>query len=243
LGYLSTFGPLLSEPLKIRLLGTSRASASSTLADTGIYWFTSSLFGIVGCVAAALLIGHSRYTGWLALIACAFLSGIILIARKRPLLTPILRHFGRRSPAWLRKGEQMETRIRLFRQEHPSAVHRMFCLDTICQLLMAGEVAVVLWALRGPFHILTILAIEVCTRAVKMAAGWVPARVGADESGAIGAFAAFGLAPASGFTLAIVRRTRDLLWCVVGLSWLLWNTHRATTSQASQMSDEVLCKL
>jgi uncharacterized membrane protein YbhN (UPF0104 family) len=243
LGYLSTFGPLLSEPLKIRLLGTSRASAASTLVDTGIYWFTSSLFGIVGCVSAALLIGHSRYTGWLALIACAFLSGILLIARKSPLLTPIVRVFGQRSPAWLRKGEEIETRIRLFRQEHPRAVYQIFWLDTICQLLMAGEVAVVLWALRGPFHILTILAIEVCTRAVKMAAGWVPARIGADESGAIGAFAAFGLAPASGFTLAIVRRTRDLLWCVVGLSWLLWNTHRAKTSQASQIGEEALCKL
>ncbi|HTU48438.1 MAG TPA: hypothetical protein VMF91_25480 [Bryobacteraceae bacterium] len=243
LGYLSTFGPMLSEPLKIRLLGTSRASAASTLADTGIYWFTSSLFGIGGCVAAALLLGHSRYTGWLALIACAFLSGIILIARKSPLLTPIVRVLGSRSPGWLRKGEEVETRIRLFRREHPHAVHRMFWLDTICQLLMAGEVAVVLWALRGPLHILTILAIEVCTRAVKMAAGWVPARIGADESGAIGAFSAFGLAPASGFTLAIVRRTRDLLWCVVGLSWLLWNTHRTRTSQASKMSEEALCKL
>jgi hypothetical protein len=243
LGYLSTFGPLLSEPLKIRLLGTSRASAASTLVDTGIYWFTSSLFGIGGCVAAGLLLGHSRYTGWLTLIACAFLSGIILIARKSALLTPIVRLLGQRSPAWLRKGEQVETRIRLFRLEHPRAVHRMFWVDTICQLLMAGEVAVVLWALRGPLHILTIVAIEVCTRAVKMAAGWVPARIGADESGAIGAFAAFGLAPASGFTLAIVRRTRDLLWCVVGLTWLLWNTQRSKTSQERNMSEEALCKL
>jgi hypothetical protein len=242
LGYLSTFGPLLSEPLKIRLLGTSPAAAASTLVDTGLYWFTSSLFGIVACASAGLLLGHSRYTAWLALIACAFLSGIIVTARQSPLLTPIIRVLGRRSPSWLRKGEEIETRIRLFRREQPHAVHRMFWVDTICQLLMAGEVGVVLWALRGPLHILTILAIEVCTRAVKMAAGWVPARIGADESGAIGAFAAFGLAPASGFTLAIVRRTRDLVWCVAGLSWLLWNTHRSRTSQDSQMSEEVLCK-
>jgi hypothetical protein len=241
LGYLSTFGPLLSEPLKIRLLGTG--SAASTLVDTGIYWFTSSLFGIIACVSAGLLLAHSRYTGWLALIACAFLSSIILIARKSPLLTPIVRALGGRSPGWLRKGEEIETRIRLFRQEHPRAVHRLFCLDTICQLLMAGEVAVVLWALRGPLHILTILGIEVCTRAVKMAAGWLPARIGADESGAIGAFAAFGLAPASGLSLAIVRRSRDLLWCVVGLSWLLWSTQRSKASQERNMSEEALCKL
>src|SRR5690348_16551764 len=39
LGYLSTFGPFLSEPMKIRLLGNSTESAASTLADTGLYWF------------------------------------------------------------------------------------------------------------------------------------------------------------------------------------------------------------
>jgi hypothetical protein len=229
--------------LKIRLLGTSRAAAASTLVDTGIYWFTSSLFGIVGCASAGLLVGHSKYSTWFALLAFAFLFGITLIASKSPLLTPIVRVLGTRSPGWLRKGEQMETQVRVFRLEHPRTVHRMFWLDIICQLLMAGEVAVVLWALRGPFHIVTVLAIEVCSRVVKIAAGWVPARIGADESGAIGAFAAFGLAPASGLTLAIVRRTRDLLWCVVGLSWLLWNTHRSRTNHDSQISDEALCKL
>src|SRR5690348_10999974 len=37
LGYLSTLGPVLSEPLKIRLLGTSPFSAVSTLIDTGVF--------------------------------------------------------------------------------------------------------------------------------------------------------------------------------------------------------------
>jgi uncharacterized membrane protein YbhN (UPF0104 family) len=243
LGYLSTFGPLLSEPLKIRLLGTSTDSAASTLVDTGLYWFTSALLGMVGCLSAGLWAGHNRHAAWFVLLAFAFLVGLVLIARRDTVLAPVVRLLGRRSPGWLRKGEQIETRLRLFRLEHPHAVQRMFWIDTICQALMAGEVAAMLWGLGEPVQILTILGIEVCTRAVKAAAGWVPARIGADESGAIGAFAAFGLSPASGFALAIARRTRDLLWCVAGLSWLLWKTYRSRTYQNSQVMEEVLCKL
>jgi len=248
LGYLSTFGPLLSEPLKIRLLGASTSSAASTLVDTGLYWFTSALFGIIGSVSACLLAGHSRYAAaWFALLALAFLSGVVLIVRQQTLLARVGRILGGRSPGWLRKGEQIETRIRLFRLEHPHAVHQMFWSDAICQILMASEIAVVLWALGQPVHILTVFAIEVCTRAVKAAAGWVPARIGADESGAIAAFAAFGLSPVSGFALAITRRTRDLLWCVGGLSWLLWKTHRSRAKRESpvevQVEEQILCRL
>lgn len=250
LGYLSTFGPLLSEPLKIRLVGASADSAASTLADTGLYWFTSALFGVIGCVSAALLAGRNRYAAaWFALPALAFLAGVALLARQQVLLAPVGRILGGRSPGWLRKGEQIETRIRLFRLEHPHAVHQMFWFDAICQILMAGEVAVVLWALGQPVQILTVFAIEACTRAVKAAAGWVPARIGADESGAIAAFAAFGLSPASGFALAITRRTRDLLWCVGGLSWLLWKAHRSRAKHESpievqvQVEEQVLCRL
>jgi len=245
LGYLSTFGPLLSEPLKIRLLGASTDSAASTLVDTGLYWFTSALFGMIACISAGLWAGHNRHSAWFVPLAFAFLVGLVLIARKGTVLAPVVRFSGRRSPGWLRRGEQIETRIRLFRLEHPHPIQRMFCVDAICQVLMVAEVAVVIWALGQPFHILTVLAIEVCTRAAKVAAGWVPARIGVDEGAAIGAFAAFGLSPASGFALAIARRTRDLLWCVAGMSWLVWNTHRSRANHKSQiqLKEQVLCKL
>ena len=42
-GYISVFGPVLSEPMKIRLLGNSDSVAVATLADTGVYWFASGL--------------------------------------------------------------------------------------------------------------------------------------------------------------------------------------------------------
>ena len=52
MGYLSVLGPALSEPMKINLLkGNWNASATATLADTGIYWFTSAIFGLASAMS------------------------------------------------------------------------------------------------------------------------------------------------------------------------------------------------
>jgi hypothetical protein len=62
------------------------------------------------------------------------------------------------------------------------------------------------------------------TRTVKLVSGWIPARLGSDEGGAISAFAIVGLSPMLGLTLALTRRMRDLLWALIGIIWLAWNS-------------------
>jgi hypothetical protein len=69
---------------------------------------------------------------------------------------------------------------------------------------------------------------------LKMATGFMPARIGTDESGAAGAFLAFGLPAASGLALALARRTRDLLACFIGLTWLAWGARRNNQLAAAQ---------
>jgi uncharacterized membrane protein YbhN (UPF0104 family) len=243
LGYLSTFGPLLSEPLKIRLLGPSTQSATSTLVDTGIYWFTSGLFGIFECAAAALLLLHSAHGTWFVLFPMLLLCGLVILSRQSPLLGSVISVLGKRSPGWLKRGASLEGEVRRFRFAHPHVAHKMFSMDLVCQAMLACEVAGLLWALGVHVSLLTVLAIEVCTRAVKLAAGWLPARIGADETGAIGTFVTFGLSPASGLTLALARRIRDLLWCVCGLMWLGWNAHRSRTQRELVVKEEVECSL
>jgi hypothetical protein len=71
----------------------------------------------------------------------------------------------------------------------------MFWIGVVCQLLIAAEVLVFLWSLHLPVHFFSVLAIEGVTRALKVASGWIPARVGADEGGAISAFGVVGLSP------------------------------------------------
>jgi hypothetical protein len=84
----------------------------------------------------------------------------------------------------------------------------------------------VIFSAKLPVHILTILGIEAAVRITKMTTGWIPARVGADEGGAAAAFVAFGFSPAAGLLLALARRSRDLLWCALGLGWLAWKSHQ-----------------
>lgn len=243
LAYLSALGPFLSEPLKIRLLGNSTESATSTLADTGMCWFSAALFGISGSVACGLLLMRRCHVIWVSLFSIAMLCGLVILARKKPLLTSVIDLLGSRSPRWLYKGALIEGEIRRFRFVRPQAVHRMFWIDLICQVSKAGEVAVMLWAFGVHLSLLTILAIEICTRAVKLVAGWLPARIGADETGAVAAFVALGLSPASGLILALARRCRDLLWCVGGLLWLGWNARRPKAERVLGVKEEVPCSL
>lgn len=243
LGYLSAFGPFLSEPLKIRLLGNSTQSATSTLADTGLYWFTSAVFGILGSVACGLLLIHRSHEYWVGVFAIAMLCGLALLARQKPLLGTAIGLLGSRSPGWLLKGASIELEIRRFRFVRPRAVRRMFWIDLICQVLMTGEVAAMLWAFGGRVGLLTVLAIEIGTRAAKLVGGWLPARIGADETGAVAAFVVLGLSPASGLILALARRCRDLLWCVGGLLWLGWNARHTNTDRELEVKEEVPCSL
>jgi len=223
MGYLTVFGPVLSEPMKINLLRTPVAStATATFLDNGVYWFTSALIGIAGCVCISLTQARA-WTSALALSA-VFVLILVFIARRKSVLSSVAGALKKRSPPWLNRAAKIESAIRELRTQKPELVGRMFRLDLACQLLLVLEVAVVLWSLRLPFHLVTVVAIEGLTRAVKMMTGWVPARLGADESGAMSAFAASGLSPAFGLTLALTRRARDLSWALVGLAWLAWRS-------------------
>jgi hypothetical protein len=92
-----------------------------------------------------------------------------------------------------------------------------------CQILLAADIVVVFWYLGIPFHGATVLAVEAASRAARMMSGWMPARIGADEAGAVVAFAAFGLPSASGLALALSRRIRDLVLSLLGISLLMWS--------------------
>jgi len=234
MGYLTVLGPLLSEPMKIRLLRSSPEPAiKATFLDNGVYWFTAALATIAGCICAAFLAVHRVHHSLTIVVVMLLVAALLLIARRKPILSGLVRVLGRRCPAWFARAEAIECSIRNYRVQQPALVARMFWLDSACQLLLACEVIVVLWSLRLPIHVATVLGIEGLTRAVKMASGWLPARLGADEGGAMSAFIVAGLSPVLGLTLALTRRVRDLLWALIGLTWLVWKGSRLTDQDIS----------
>jgi hypothetical protein len=220
MGYLSVFGPLVSEPMRIGLLAGRGAAAAPTLIDSGVAWFSSGIFTIVGCLCAAGCMGAQPHTKSLIGLALTTVAGMVLIARSKPMLPALARKLGARAPAWLRHGQEVEVAMHDFKREHPGTVRKMFWLGMVCQVLVAAEVVAVFWFLKMPIHVGTILALEAANRVVKAMGGWVPARIGTDESGMAAAFLAFGLPSASGLALALARRSRDLMEVVVGFAWL-----------------------
>jgi hypothetical protein len=232
MGYLTVLGPLISEPLKIKLLGTStEPTVTATFLDDGVYWFTSALIAIVGLLSLPFVAVHgTAYHLIPAVLALALM--VFVITRRNPILSGVVRAIGKKAPSWLLRAEQFESSIRRYRANQPALVRRMFWIDIASQALIASEVVVVLWSLHLSIHFLTILVIEGVTRGLKMLSGWIPARLGSDEGGAISAFALTGLSPMLGLALALTRRVRDLLWALIGIVWL------GVNSRGTQPSDE-----
>ena len=249
MGYLTVLGPAISEPMKIKLLGTaSQPTITGTFLDDGVYWFTSALLAIAGVAALPLVAvrGVAYHAVPIILLLVFFL---VVIRRRSPILSSAVRAFGSRAPSWLARAEDLEASIRTYRLSQPALVRRMFCIDVVCQGLIVSEVAVVLWSLHLPRHCVAILAITGITGTVKMLSGWIPARLGSDEGGAISAFALVGLSPVLGLSLALTRRVRDLLWALIGILWLVWNsrklsacTNTSSSSRTGVLKEVVKCR-
>jgi hypothetical protein len=242
MGYLTVLGPIISEPMKIKLLGTAREpTITATFLDDGVYWFTSTLLAIAGIVSLPLVAVHgATYHSIPAILVLAF--AVIIIRRRTPILSDLMRALGTRAPSWLARAEKLEASIREYRLSQPALVNRMFWIDVACQVLVAFEVVIVLRSLHLPIHFFAVLAIEGMTRALKLISGWIPARLGSDEGGAISAFALTGLAPLLGLSLALTRRVRDLLWALIGIVWLAWNSRRSSPTDAGDDNPSTVLK-
>src|SRR5258708_23561826 len=74
MGYLTVLGPVISEPMKIKLLGTaSEPTIAATFLDTGVYWFTSALVAISGIVCLPFIAARGAACHWIpAILAPAF---------------------------------------------------------------------------------------------------------------------------------------------------------------------------
>jgi len=231
MGYLTVLGPVISEPLKIKLLGTpTEPTVTATFLDDGVYWFTSALLAMLGIASLPFIaVRGAAYHTIPAVVVLALM--VFLITRRTPLLSSVVRVIGRRAPSWLARAETFEASIRRYRINQPALVRRMFWIDVACQALVASEVVVVLWALHLSIHFFTILVIEGVTRGLKMLSGWIPARLGSDEGGAISAFALIGFSPMLGLALALTRRVRDLLWAFIGIVLLALSSRRSQPSE------------
>jgi hypothetical protein len=225
MGYLSVLGPMVAEPMRIKLLGENAARATApTLIDTGVTWFSSGVIAIAASLCAVHALAGGRHAFPLVLASVSTAVGLAAIARPKPILPALIRRLGARCPAWVKQAEGVELAMRDFQTRHPATIGRMLVVELLCQVLMVAEIATIVLVFKLPFHVGTVMALEAANRVVKTMGGWLPARIGADETGMAAAFLMFGLPSASGLALALARRVRDVVEVMVGLGWLAWGS-------------------
>lgn len=242
MGYLSVLGPLVSEPMRISLLeDQSEEAVTASLIDTGVFWVSCWLFTILRTLCAVQsMSGQKRLASLLTLTPLAIGAAFLMIRRK-PVLPGLIQRLGKYAPSGLQKGEHVEVEIRAFQAQHPGCIRRMFAYGVLCQVLLGTELLAIFVALRLPCHLSTILGLESASRIVRTMGGWLPARIGIDESGMAAAALTFGLSSVIGLAIALARRVRDMSEALIGLSWLAWRARSSTRRNTGRQLVRTAC--
>jgi hypothetical protein len=98
---------------------------------------------------------------------------------------------------------------------------RRLALSLTCNLLgwitRAAEVWLILYLLGAAVSVATAMIIEAFGTGISFATFFLPVDVGVEEGGAVATFVALGLGGATGLSLSLVRRVREVAWTALGL--------------------------
>ena len=105
-------------------------------------------------------------------------------------------------------------------RRHPEHVAAIVAFEVAYQVLAVAEVYVTLrWSARLHPTLESALVLETVSRAITIVFKMLPMRVGVDEAGSsLSAGQAAASEPATGLTLALVRKLRVLFWSAIGLA-------------------------
>lgn len=85
-----------------------------------------------------------------------------------------------------------------------------------------GELLIASQLLQMPLSVPEAIAFEGLLVSLNMATFFIPGNAGSQEGGFVFLAPLFGLSPAEGVTLAVLRRLRDVVWILLGLGYAGW---------------------
>ena len=216
-----TIRGIAGEPLKVMLLQPRVPATVSTAAvalERIAYLVVTA--AMVFAAAVAVLIFLPLSLAWVRVfVAVGAVAGVVTLGLAYLLSRPSVRDVphrpgGRAVAAFIRAADEQ---LRLLVHGDRRRLATLIALEFAAFAAMCAEVATVLWASGTTPTALGSLAIETFTRVASMLSAFIPANLGALEASnvvAAGMINATGAAAA----LALVRRLRGLLWCVVGFA-------------------------
>lgn len=228
IGNLTPLGLLASEPTKI-LMARTRISVVTSIASVTIenLFYTVSVF-IVLLTGTALLLLRTAVPDGLQHIAEAVLVGVPILvviavwaARSQPAFlsrfAPFVSKLVGKSHAPAEAIRDVEAEIYAVPQWPTGRLAQVMLWEALFQVAAVAEVWVVLALLIPTVTFVEAFLLESAGRFVTVVFKFVPYRLGIDEAGSGAIASVVGLSPATGVTLAMVRRLRIIILNAVGL--------------------------
>ena len=201
-----------------------RASLSSLIIVETTSTVAQGLLLLIGVVLARETLSSSlpllHVMEWLLVLEVAAVAGFILV-QLRGMAT---------------RGHGLLNRLGLAAAPHISAaaadvdralagfyrVHRRRLAASVAWNLLgwisgALEVWFILYLLHATVSLTLALIIEAFGTSISFATFFLPVQIGVDEGGAVATFLALGLNGATGLSLSLVRRVREVAWIAIGL--------------------------
>jgi len=224
---------LVSEPAKpamIRDRVSLVAGASAITIENIFYSLSVGVFIFAGM--AALLLNFDlpkplRIAGLstLATIPIGIVVAFLLIRKQVRFVSGGLGFLNRRglSERWLKSGRALEDRVYGFYGRSGSRFLPILLLEACFHLAGVLEIYVTLSfiTLGHPPTLFTAFILESVNRIINVVFKFVPFRVGVDEGGTSMVAVILGFTEATGVTLAIIRKGRDVFWTLVGIVLLI----------------------
>jgi hypothetical protein len=236
MGNLTPLGLLASEPTKV-LMVRARISTVTSIASVTIEnaFYTASVCGVL-LAGTWLFLQRANVPAGLeqlaelivAVIAVAAIVAI-WIARSRPVvlskLAPFITKLAGRSDAPAEAIREVEAQIYAVPQWPLARIAQVTMWEVAFHIAAVAEVWLVLMLLVPDITLAEAFLLESAGRFVTVAFKFVPYRLGVDEAGSSAVAEALGLLPATGVTLALIRRLRILALNAIGLILLARHRH------------------
>jgi glycosyltransferase 2 family protein len=200
----------------VRLLSLTgipaRAGTLSLFADLLMEFFSKSLYAVAGLALVAWLRPGSPLPPYLVLTLALLVGISLLLFFLRGLLLRLVPRFIRR---WGMSGSKLRGLRHFLVPERlaPSGI-----LHTICWALGGIEALVTLRLMGIPVTVVEALAIDSLAMSLRTFGFWVPAALGVQEAAYVLVCALFGLSADVAIALSLVRRARDILLGLIGLT-------------------------
>lgn len=232
LGNATPLGPIVGEPAKAAFVRTRTAVGPALTAlaiENLIYTLSAAAMIAAGMIALLFrfeLPAAMRELSEAAIAAVAALFAVVvwLTWRRPAVLSRALRLFPSSSRAGDRidRVRSVEHQIYTFASRRGVGVAPIVGAELAFHALGVLEVHVILSLMQGaPPALLSSFILETVYRLIKVAFKFIPLQVGVNEAGTALSTGLLGLGAASGLTLGIVRKAREVCWTVVGFTLLV----------------------